>query len=386
MHNESPPSRAADIYSEQSTDWAFQSGPDVGSSLGEVVLDSRFLEAGRFSRLPEGIELPSEIYVAHGRHRKGKAIPIEAAGSAVLESLGNAMTDQWGFIYERASRAANNAVLNANTLTRYAYNTFGVRRILRHLDERDAQATRVLLVTAYETPVHELLECERVGEVIALDLSRSACEVVAEKYGAHPQADKLRLRIVDFSGMQQGFQESEIAELLGSYEVNKRLTSESVRRHFSRIASGQQFARLDFDSDSFDAVHLPFVMGSLYLGSIMVVIGRRVSVADDRSAPRDCAELIGAETLRSSEAEDACMAVMDFALREVRRITKTGGLALVNLWARPLADAPGRIRMSDTLVSRKAFDRVTADFRRLFSGNPQPNLPHTVGHILELQV
>ncbi len=360
----------------------FQNGlePGVPSSIGEVFLDPRFLEAGRFASLPGGVELPCEIYVAPGGPDQARPIPVRSSASPYLEALGQSMTEQWGFLYERASRRANDGALNVNTLTRYAYNCFGVRRILQDLEERDVRGARILLVTGYETPVHELVESDRVGEVLAVDLSRKACEVIAEKYAGHPNAEKLRFKLLDYSGLDPRFQGCETKELAQELN-NDRLRFDAVRQHFSSIASGQQFVALDLKSDSFEAVHLPFVLGSLHLTPLTLVIAH-YRAATGQTERIDYEDFIGKLALATSEAQRSVLAVTGHALSETRRILKPGGLMMINLWGRPLPDAPRMVRLSDTVVSAAGLGELLDGCQRLFSGNPQPAAPQTVGHIL----
>lgn len=364
---------------ERIADWRLQTGQDKSLSPGEALLDPRFLEPGRFSSLPGHIKLPNEIYVAPGQTNPPKIIPIQDPPSRTLEALGQAMTDQWGFLYERSGKNTSDGTLNVNSLTRYAYNTFGVRRILQHLEQRDVRSARVLVVTAYETPLHELVECERVKEVVVVDLSRAGCAVVSDKYAHHPQAHKIRLRLLDYSGLEPQFQEAEINELEDAVKDNDMPSMDAILRHFSRIASGRHFSPLDFASDSFDAVHLPFLLGSLYVGPMTVVIGR--CQAPVKESGRDGTNFIEKVTLYAEEAQQAAMAVMTHSLEETRRITNPTGIIIINLWGRPQPDTPHRIRLSDTLISSKELDQLMSGFHRLFSGNPQPTIPHTVGHI-----
>ncbi len=227
--------KPSETYSERVADWMFQNGLAPGvPSIGEVILDPRFLEAGRFASLPGGAELPCEIYVAPGGPDQARPIPVRSSASPYLEALGQSMTEQWSFPYDRASRRANDGALNVNTLTRHAYNCFGVRRILQDLEERDVRGARILLVSGYETPVHDLVESDQVGEVLAVDLSRQACEVIAEKYAGHPNAEKLRLKLFDYSGLDPRFQECESKELAQGLN-NDRLRVDAVRQHFSGL-------------------------------------------------------------------------------------------------------------------------------------------------------
>ncbi|MCP4203430.1 MAG: hypothetical protein GY769_16045 [bacterium] len=362
--------------------WRFQHAldPDSPPSVATAVLDPRWLEPGRFPSLPARVELPAEMPVAEELPETTPAIPVEEAGSPFLRSLGDSMTDQWGFLFERASIRAAPGPPNVNTATRYAYNTFAVRQIAQHLEERGRDAARVLLCTAYETPVHELLEHPRVAEVLAIELSRQACEVVSEKYSRHASAGKLRLRQADYSGLEPGFQEVEADSLAEALDDRGRPSLEAVRKHFSSIASGRFLSPLEFNSGSFDAVHLPFVLGSLHLGALTALMGR--CRAEGHEIGRDYEGFIGKAALETEEAQRAVRTVIAHALGETRRILRPGGVVVVNLWARPRLGSPELIRLSDTPVSRTTFEEVFQGFRRLFSGNPQPDLPRTVGHIL----
>jgi hypothetical protein len=49
---------------------------------------------------------------------------------------------------------------------------------------------------------------------------------------------------------------------------------------------------------------------------------------------------------------------------------------------RPEPEQPGKIHFSDTTIDKGTFDGMFAGFQHRFSGNPQPTLPHTVGHIM----
>lgn len=353
---------------------------DARSPIGDVIADPKFLEAGGFLQLPDELELPRRLYVAHESGDQIKSIRIEAAASPLLEAIGESMTGQWDFIYDRVTRQANTGTPDTNTLTRYVYNTFSIRQIIQNLEERDVPSARVLLVTAYETPIQELLEFDRVSKVLAVDLSRKACGVVSAKYACHTNAAKLHLRLLDYSGLDPQFQEDEIAELVGELSADG-LGSDVLTRHFARIGSGQYLIPLDLESDSFDAIHLPFVLGSLHLTPMTAVIAR---YRDTMEAKRiDYEDFIGSQALVTKEAQKSVLTVMNHALQETCRILKPGGVVIINLWARPLPDAPGMVRLSDVAVPASALSDLLDGYQHLFSGNPQPNLPHTVGHILK---
>jgi len=362
------------------TDREFQSLGTPGHSLGRYILAPRLRDAGRFSGLPDGIDRPGVVYAAPVP-TDGQTRPIERFGPDSLDVLDRAMTAHWRFLHVRGRRPGGTETANPNTLTRYAYNTYGIRRILDDLDARDVAGARVLLVTGYETPIEELLDSERIAEVLVVDVSSGGCAVVAEKYSAHPRADQLRLERVDVSCLEPEFQMVEAGTLVAAAAEAKTLPTYAGLGHFRRIATGAHFVPLPMESNSFDAVHIPFVLGSLYLGPTVVAIDRLLSDAGGEA--RDCSAFVGVETLASPVAAEASMAVLGFVLSEFRRITQPGGLIVVNMWARPQPEDPDRIRISDTIVSPEALDRTMAGFIRLFSGNPQPTLPQTLGHILE---
>jgi hypothetical protein len=57
-------------------------------------------------------------------------------------------------------------------------------------------------------------------------------------------------------------------------------------------------------------------------------------------------------------------------------------MLVTNVWARPHPNSPDTpIRLSDTPVTTEAFDGLMGGLSHNSSGNPQPGLPHTVGHI-----
>ena len=118
---------------------------------------------------------------------------------------------------------------------------------------------------------------------------------------------------------------------------NDRLRVDAVRQHFSSIASGQQFVALDLKSDSFEAVHLPFVLGSLHLTLLTLVIAH-YRVATGQTERIDYEDFIGKRALATPEAQRSTLAVMGHALSETRRILKPGGLMMIQ----PVGAAPAR--------------------------------------------
>lgn len=357
-----------------STDWELQSR-DAAALPSEVALDARFLEPGRFLALPPGVDPPTRIHVAPTA--ENRSIPIQRGESPIVDVLGRSMDDQWSILHDRASLSAMNSPPNANTLTRYAYNTFGIRHILSHLDQRDVQEAQVLLVSGYESPIELLIENERVAGVTIVDLSPRSLEVVSDRYSGHDFAGKITLRTLDVSGLGPEFQAAEI-EALAEATREGRLSTDSVRSHFSKIANGQHLAQIDLASDSFHAAHLPFVLGSLYLGPVTVAC--RASLSGENVGLIDYQDALG-EALKTKEAQAACITVAKYALQETRRIVGSSGCIIANIWARPQRDAPGLIRMSDTLIPPEAFDELLSGSVRLFSGNPQPTLQKAVGHV-----
>ena len=363
-------------FPDGSTDWELQSRNDDTAPPSEIVLDERFLEAGRFLALPPGAEVPLRMYAAPGADR---AIPIEGHGSLIVEALGTSMDDQWGFLHGRAAKAATRGPPNANTLSRYAYNAFGIRNILTYLGQHEVYDAQVLLVTGYESPIELLIEDERVAGVTVVDLSARALEVISGKYSGHESMGKIILRKLDVSGLDPEFQASEIAEL-SEVQRDGRFPIGAIRRHFARIADGRHLVQVDLATDSFQAAHLPFVLGSLYLGPVTVAC--RANRPEENVGFIDYQEMLG-DAVQTVEAQAACVIVAKHALGEMRRIVGPSGRIVANVWARPQSEAPGLVRMSDTPVTPKAFDELLSGSLRLFSGNPQPSLPMALGHVFQ---
>ena len=204
-----------------------------------------------------------------------------------------------------------------------------------------------------------------------------------DKYGHHPEARKLRFKLLDFSGLEPGFQAQEIDRLSRTLGPDGKPSFDASLDHFAEIASGCHFVPPELDSNSFDIIHLPFVLGSLYLGPMTAV--KRVS-SGERVARSDYDDFVGAQLLESSQARRATLRVMRHALSEAGRVLAPGGLIMINMGARPQSDATDMICMSDTPVSRSDFNDLMQGYKRIFSGNPQPSLPRTVAHIFALQV
>ena len=364
-----------DPFPDGCSDWELQSRGDSSALPSEIVLDERFLEPGRFRALPPGVELPAQLYSA--THESDiTPLSIEDPGSQILHALGRSMDDQWSILHDRASRHFTDKP-NANTLTRWGYNTFGLRHILTRLERHDSRLVNVLLVTAYESPIELLLESERVAAVTVVDLSPRALEIISERYSGHEHANKVSLRLFDVSGIDPDFQASEIDELVRTSH-DAQFSMDAIRRHFARLAEGRHLVPLELETDSFHGAHLPIVLGSLYLGPITAASRRHHP--GERIGCIDYSETLG-DALRTTEAHEACLAVGKHALSETRRIVVSAGCIVANIWARQQRDALGQIRMSDTLVSPETFDELLSGSRRLFSGNPQPNLLKTVGHV-----
>ena len=292
------------------------------------------------------------------------------------------MSRHWGVLHDRAARIAGAGDLNANTRNRYVYNTFGIRRILNHLEERDIVGARILLVTAYETPIQELLDSPRVDHVLAIDLSHRAGEVVAEKYSQHPQAQKLSLKVADYANLKPEFQEIWIDRLTKSLAEDPNGQLRQFTRYMTEIGHGKELIANCFADDAFDAVHLPFVTGSLHLGPVTVAIQLDQKYRGGQQGD-DYGQFLDQQGFRTPAARAAALASMNFALAETRRIVATDGIIIINTWARPQPDLPGYIRMSDTPFPPEAVTQLFHGYERVFSGHPQPTLPHTVGHILE---
>lgn len=364
-----PGANAAHANRKTLVDFMFQLGRDAsGSALrpSEIVGHADFLDAGRFAFTPPSTTVATTMPA--GAKRKA-AFPI-AVDTSLLDSaagrrLSSAMTTQWGFLQERGVEGGD----NINTLTRHAYNQFGVAQILADLEDRDVRDARVLLVTGYETPIEELLASDRVREVVVADLSEQGARTVADKYAHHPQARKLRVKVADFSGQDARAQSHAADALLG-----EGTPEQGTSAWFTAVAEGRHETQVDFATDTFDAVHLPFVAGSMHLGPLTTAI------AETHGGYRGYDDFVGAAALATPEAAAAAAKSMKHVFAEARRITKGGGLVVANLWARP-QDGAARIRLSDTAVTAEVFDDVVRGMQHRFSGNPQPTLPHTVGHV-----
>ncbi|MEQ8277960.1 MAG: hypothetical protein RMA76_27920 [Deltaproteobacteria bacterium] len=367
-----PGATAAQANRATLVDFLFQLGRDATgakTSPSEAVGSKDFLDAGRFAFTPPGTTVHAEMGV--GDKRK-TAYPVDVDTSlldtAAGRRLSSAMTTQWGFLQARGVEGGD----NINTLTRHAYNQYGVAQILEGLEDRDVRDARVLLVTGYETPLEDLLASDRVGEVVVADLSEQGARTVADKYAHHPQARKLKVKVADFSGQDARAQSDAADALLASGTS----LGEVTRDWFSAVAAGRHQTDVDFATDAFDAVHLPFVAGSMHLGPLTTAI------AETHGGYQGYDDFVGAAALATPEAADAAVASMKHVFDQARRITKDGGTVVANLWARPQVDeGVASIRLSDTAVSPDAFDSVVDGLERRFSGNPQPTLPHTVGHV-----
>ena len=363
-------------FPDGSTDRELQTRTDHTALPSDIVLDERFLDAGRFLALPPDTDLPSHVFAAP---EADGPIPIQGSDGAIVDVLGASMDDQWGFLHARASAAATAGPPNANTLTRYAYNAFGIRTILTDLDRQNRRDAQVLLVTGYESPIELLIEDERVSGVTVVDLSAHSLDVISTRYAGHASMGKITLRKLDVSGLDPDFQMSEIESLSGVMR-DDRFPKDVILKHFARIADGTHLVPIDVATDSFHAAHIPFVLGSLYLGPLTGAC--RANRPGEGVGYLDYREVLG-DALETEPAQAACCVVAKHALRETRRIVGSSGRIVANVWARPQIDRPGLVRMSDTSVPPQAFDDLLSGSLRLFSGNPQPGLPNTVGHVFQ---
>ncbi len=358
-------------------DWAFQRGVSGGqraANISEVIGSEKFLEPGRFSALPDGTAVLPAIEV--GKKRAAE-FPIRYDLSRLEDPttrrLSEAMDKQWGFLHERGVEG----FVNVNTLTRSAYNSYGVRQILQNLEDRDVKNARVLLVTGYETPIHELLESARIKEVRVSDLSKGALDVVANKYAHHPNASKLVLELSDFSGVAPALQQRAMNALAPSADQGQPPPEATVKTYWKDAAKKENQVALPYAAQSFDAVHLPFVLGAFDLGPVTDAMVRHRAATQGGISGYD--DYLGGPLLASKEAGNSVATNSKHVLDEAKRMTKSGGLVVANLWARP---QNGQIRFSDTPLEAGVFDKIFAGYQHLFSGNPQPTLPHTVGHIM----
>jgi hypothetical protein len=117
------------------------------------------------------------------------------------------------------------------------------------------------------------------------------------------------------------------------------------------------------------------VAGSFHLGAATAVAGRKSEGNVDMEA------FFGADGLSTPQAKETVERTDRHVFDEARRITKKGGLVVTEMWARPTGDGEAPIRFSDTPITQAAFDRIVGGLAHEFSGNPQPGLPHTVGHV-----
>ena len=347
-------------------------------SLGDLIGHAGYLNKGTFAALPGGMSVPLAMPVGQESSTHTE-IPVDKSllTNKTLARLSSAMTQQWGMLHERGQKG----FVNVNTLNRYVYNKMGTDTILEDFDKRDVKDARVLLVTGYETPIHDLLESGRVKEVVVVDFSPEALETVATKYANHPYAKKLRLQVTDYSGISSEFQADAMQTFSPENRSSQRPGAEVVRKYFSEIAQPENQNSRAFDDASFDAVHMPFVAGSMQFGAVTDAIARYSSEHDAGWMGYD--DYLGAENLDTPEARAAALTVVGHVFDESKRICKPGAKIITNMWARPHTDAPKSIRLSDTPVPKESFDNLLQGFKHLFSGNPQPTLPHTVGHILE---
>ena len=355
-------------------DWVFQLG--LGSNgrrvPSEIAADPAFLERGRFAAYPDRIVPPAQMEVgSKGPLRTEIPVDLGLLKDPMGAELSAAMDKQWGFLHERGVEG----FINPNTLTRYTYNQFAVRRILSNLEGNNTRDARVLLVTGYETPIHELLESGRVKEVVVADLSANAAKMLAQKYAHHPNAKKLKIEVKDFSGLDLGAQQRAL-DTLAEAKPGAPLSAAVAEAYFTEISKPESLKPVAYESRSFDAVHLPFVAGAFHLGAATVAASRGAS------GNVDLESYFGAGNLANKDAQQALARTDKHVLDEARRITKRGGLVVTEVWARPTDKAEAPIRFSDTPVTKGAFDRIVSGYEHWFSGNPQPGLPHTVGHVL----
>jgi hypothetical protein len=347
-------------------------GADGRMTAAQIAADPAFLEKGRFASYPGLLVPPPEMEVG----KKGSStfeVPVDTAllDDPTGRELSSGMDRQWSFLHDRGVEG----YVNPNTLTRYAYNQFAVRRILDNLEDRGVKNASVLLVTGYETPIHELLESNLVKEVVVADLSEHAARMLAAKYANHPQAGKLKIEVKDFSGIDLAAQKRAI-EKLGTPKKDEPLSAQVSEAYFTELNKPENLTAIDYPTERFDAVHLPFVSGSFQLGAATSVAGRQSDGYVDMEA------FFGAAGLSTPKAQGTLALVDRHVFDEARRMTKPGGLVITEVWARPIENPTAPIRYSDTPVTQKMFGEMTAGLGHLFSGNPQPGLPHTVGHIL----
>lgn len=354
-------------------DWVFQLGLGGAGrrAPSEIAADPAFFEKGRFAAYPGRLVPPAQMEVG----KKGPLrteIPVDQSllRDPMGAALSAAMDKQWAFLHERGVEG----FINPNTLTRYTYNQFAVRQILSSFEASDVRDARVLLVTGYETPIQELLESNRVKEVVVADLSAGAAKMLAEKYAHHPNARKLKIEVKDFSGLDLRAQQRALDTLVAA-KPGEPLSGAVAEAYFSEISRPGSFKPVAYESGSFDAVHLPFVAGAFHLGAATVAASRGAS------GNVDLESYFGADNLASKAAKQALELTDKHTLDEARRITKKGGLVVTEIWARPIDKPEAPIRFSDTPVTKDAFDRIVSGYEHWFSGNPQPGLPHTVGHV-----
>lgn len=353
-------------------------GGQRAKNLSSVIGGDAFLQPGRFAALPDGVTTPVAIEV--GKKRTA-SIPISVDTHALkdptINRLSDAMTAQWGFLHERAVEG----FVNVNTLTRSAYNAYGIRQILDNLEQRDVKNARVLLVTGYESPIHELLESDRVKEVRVVDLSAASAELVAKKYANHPNASKLKIEVADCSGVSAQLQSEAMDALSVSASKGEAPPAAIVSDYLKKVALKENEVPLPFGTGSFDAVHIPFVLGALDLGPVTDAMVKHRAATNTKGVT-GYEDYLGSAMLSSSEAQQSTATNTKHVLDEFSRITKDGGLVVANLWARPQKETPGKIRFSDQPIDPATLDGMLAGFDHLFSGNPQPTLQHTVGHVI----
>lgn len=339
------------------------------AKLSEIIGDPLFLRPGLFLGPVPGVVTKTAFEPSRNHHAEERA--RQDTSRIASERLSAAMDSQWGRLHERALPGGD----NKNSLLRASYNEYGLLRILEALERQDCQQARVLLCSGYESPVDILLESERVAEVLVVDASRTAKETVLARFGSHPQSEKLVVASIDLSPLHRSMQER-IADAIGQARAD-RPTQEEALAYFRSVADQEAWESFPFQTDEFDAAHLPFILGSLHLSA--------ATIAMARIGPgyHDYEEYLGGDVLKHPYAVEAASSCTSFALDEVRRIVRPRGPYVANIWARPVLGPKGpSIRLSDTEVSDELFDLVFAGMQHELSGNPQPGLLHTVGHVL----
>ena len=328
--------------SDVAADLRLQRDPVEGAEVAQMLAHPGFQEAGRFPGYPLRGNCVSAV-TCHDQPEgqpapSPQAVDSRRASQSVANEVGQTMDRHWSFLHRRGmpDRA------EINSLTRSVYNARGLGLITGGAEGTHRAARRVLCCSGYESPLSLLLEQEQVEQVVVADLSREAAIPLQAKYPVSIASGRLAPIQADFSGIDPKWQSQELGRLGRSSEMEVAFT-----RHFESLATGAMLQPLPFGEGEFDAIHAPFVLGSLHMAVVTAAVAAAVP------APVDLGEVMGESLLSSRALQSAQFVVIRHVLTEFERILAPGGLLIVNLWARPVEfEGQRMVKFSDTESDR----------------------------------